>query len=50
MSDFVLPANLVNDKFRVTVCLKIFNVNLIGDMHPDQESIVFRYIVGTWLS
>jgi len=45
MSDFVFPANLVNDEFRVTVCFEIFNANLIGDLHPNQEGIVFRYIV-----
>ena len=49
MPDFD-PANLVNDEFRVTVCLEIFNANLIGDLHSDQEGIVFSYIVGAWLS
>jgi len=49
MSDFILPVNLVNDEFRVTVCSKIFNANLIGDLHSNQESIVFCYIVGAWL-
>ena len=45
MSDFILPANLVNDEFRVTVCLEIFSANLIGDLHSNQEGIVFRYVV-----
>ena len=49
MSDFVLPVNLVNDEFRVTVCFEIFNANLIGNLHSNQEGIVFRYIVGAWL-
>jgi len=47
MSDFVLPANLVNDEFRVAICFEIFNANFIGDLHSDQESIVFRCIIGT---
>ena len=47
MSNFVLPVNLINDELRVTLCFEIFNANLIGDLHPDQESIVFYYIVGT---
>ena len=50
MPDFVLPANLVNDEFGVAVCFETFNANLIGDLHPDQEGIIFRYIIGTWLS
>jgi len=50
MSDFVPLANLVNDELRVTICFKIFNANLIGDLQSDQESIVFRYVIGTWLS
>ena len=50
MPDFVLSANLVNDEFRVTVCFEIFNANLIGDLHSNQEGIVFRYIVGAGLS
>ena len=50
MSDFVLPANLANNEFGVTVCLEIFNVNLIGELHPNQESVVLRYIVGARLS
>ena len=49
MSDFVLSANLVNDEFRVTICLEIFNANLIGDLHSNQEGIVFRYVVGVGL-
>ena len=49
MSDFVLPANLVDDKFRVTICLEIFNANLIGDLHSNQKGIVLRYIVGAGL-
>ena len=47
MSDFILPTNLVNDELRVIICFKIFNANLIGDLHLDQESIVFRYIIRT---
>ena len=50
MSDFVLPANLANDEFGVTVRLEIFNANLIGELHPNKEGIVLRYIVGTRLS
>jgi len=50
MSEFVLPANLIDDEIRITVRFEIFNPNLIGDLHPDQESVVFRYIVGTRLS
>ena len=46
MSDFVLPANLANNEFRVTVCLEIFNANLISDLHSNQEGIVLRYVVG----
>ena len=49
MSDLVLPTNLVNDEFRVTVCFEIFNANLIVDLHSNQEGIVFRYIVGAGL-
>jgi len=49
MFDFVLPVNLVNDELRVTICFVILNANLIGDLYPDQDSIVFRYIVRTWL-
>ena len=49
MSDLILPANLVNDEFRVTVCFETFNANLIVDLHSDQESIVFYYVVGAWL-
>ena len=49
MFDFVPPANLVNDEFRVTICLEIFNANLIGDLHSNQEGIVFRYIIGAGL-
>ena len=49
MSDFVLPANLVNDELIVTVCFEIFNANLIGDLYSNQVGIIFRYIVGTWL-
>jgi len=48
ISDLVLPANSINDELRVTVCFEIFNANLISDLHPNQESIVFRYIVGTF--
>ena len=49
MSDLVLPANLTDDELRVTVCLEIFNANLIGELHPNQEGIILRYIVGTRL-
>ena len=50
MPNFVLPVNLADDKFRVTIRLKIFNANLIGDLHSNQKGIVLRYIVGTRLS
>jgi len=50
VSDFVLPVNLINDELRITVRLEIFNTNLIGDLHLDQKSIVFRYVIGTRLS
>ena len=40
MSDLLLPANLVDDEFGVTICLEIFNANLIGELHPNQEGIV----------
>jgi len=50
MPDFVLSANLVDDELLITVCFEIFNANLIGDLHPDQESIIFCYNVETWLS
>jgi len=49
MPDFVLPANLVNDEFRVTICLEILNTNFTGDLHSNQEGIVFRYVVGAGL-
>jgi len=26
---------------------EIFNANVIGDLHPNQEGIVFRYIIET---
>jgi len=50
MSDFILPANLVNDELLITVCFEIFGSNLFNKLHPDLESIVFRDIVGTRLS
>jgi len=49
MSDFVLPAKLDDDKFRVTICLEIFNANLIGELHPNHEGIVLRYIGVVWV-
>ena len=50
MSDFLLPANLADDEFRVTIYLEIFNANLIGELHSNQKGIVLRYIVGIRLS
>ena len=50
MSDFILLANLINDEFWITVCLEIFDSILFSKLHPNQESIVFRNIVGTRLS
>ena len=47
MYDFELPVNMINDELWITVRFKIFDANLIGYLHPDQESIVFRYIVRT---
>ena len=49
MSDFVLPANLVDDEFGVTICLEVFNANLIRELHPYQKGVVLRYIVGARL-
>ena len=34
MSNFVLPADLVNDELRVTVCFEIYNANLMASCIP----------------
>jgi len=49
MSDFILPANLVDDELRITICIEIFDSNLFSKLHPDQESVVFRNVIGTRL-
>jgi len=50
MSDFVLPANLVNDEFRITVRVEMLDTNLFCKLHSDRQSIVYRNVIGTWLS
>jgi len=50
VTDFALPAYLIDDELWITIRFEIFNTNLIGDLHLDQDIIVFYYIVGTHLS
>ena len=49
MSEFALPANLVDDEFWITICLEIFDSNLFNKLHPDQKSVVLWDIYGTRL-
>ena len=49
MSDFVLPANLVNDELKVTYASR-FLMPISSPICIPIKRIVFCYIVGTWLS
>jgi len=35
MSDLVLPTNVVDDEFQITVCFEIFNANLLCKLYSD---------------
>jgi len=48
--DFVFFVNLIDDEFWITICFGMLDTNLLCKLHSDQQSIIFRNIIGTRLS